>query len=80
MIGTRRLKNVVIFVQIILSFILYLYQLKNTLNILGALLEFFLWKSNRISEGNIENITNSNRNFAPIFLIIMYYQKINYKS
>ena len=32
------------------------------------------WKSNGMSEENIENITKSGNNFAPIFLIIMYYQ------
>ena len=35
---------------------------------------FGLWKSNGMSEENIENITKSDSNFAQTFLIIIYYQ------
>ena len=33
-----------------------------------------LWKSDRISEVNTENITKPDSNFAPVFADIMYYQ------
>ena len=32
------------------------------------------WKSNGMSQENTENITKSDSNFVPTFLIIMYYQ------
>ena len=32
------------------------------------------WKSNRMSEENIENITTSDSNFATTFVIIISYQ------
>ena len=54
------------FLQEYIKITQYLYQLKNTLNILLALLES--WKSNRISEESIENIIRSDRNLAPIFV------------
>ena len=39
----------------------------------NATAQIDLWKSNGMSEENIENITKSDRSFAPL-LIIIYYQ------
>ena len=51
------MEKMFLFGNIIDLFILYLYQLKNTLNILVALLKFFPRKSNTMPEEHIENIT-----------------------
>ena len=64
-----------IFLQEYFKIIQYLYQIKNTLNVLVALL-----KSNGISEENIENITKSDSNFAPTFVNHYVLPDINFNG
>ena len=57
----------IIFLQIYFKIILYLYQLKNTLNFFSGTTWIDLWKPNGMSEENIENVTKSDINFARNF-------------
>ena len=59
-----------IFLQEYLKIIQYLYLLKNTLNILVALLGLICGnlRENGMLGENIENITKSDSNFAPTFV------------
>ena len=41
---------------------------KEHIKYLSGTTRIYLWKSNRMSEENIENITNSDSNFAPTFV------------
>ena len=55
--------------------ILYLYQLKNTLNILVSQLKFISGNLTECQKKTIENIIKSYSLIAPIILlIIIYYQ------
>ena len=47
--------------------VLYLYQLKTTKYFSGTT-RIHSWRSNGMSEENIENITKSDSNFAPTFV------------
>ena len=56
----------------------YLCQLKNTLNIDTTQID--LWKSNRMSEENKENITKSESNFASTFVDHHVLRDINFNG
>ena len=63
-----------IFLQEYFKIIQYLYWLKDELNIFSGTTRIEWWKSNGNSEVNIKNLTKSHSNFAPTFVIIIYYQ------
>ena len=70
-----------IFLQEFFKIIQYLYQLKSKLYILVALLSSTdLWKSNGLSEENIENIIKSNSNFPPNFADYHVLPDINFNG
>ena len=57
-----------IFHQEYFRIIQYLWQLKKYIKYFSGTNQINLWKSNGISEENIENITKSESNFVPTFV------------
>ena len=57
-----------IFLQEYFKIIWYLYQLKKYIKYFSGTTQIDSWKSNGMSEENIENITKSDSNFAPTFV------------
>ena len=57
-----------ILLQEYFKIIQYLYQPKKYIKYFSGTIRINLWKSNGMSEENIENITKSGSNFAPTFV------------
>ena len=57
-----------IFPQEYFKIIQYLYQLKKYIEQFSRTFQIDSWKSNEMSEETIENITKSDKSFAPMFI------------